>query len=122
MEDNKSPRGRREAPPPWGAPKAPLVVFHVVRISNIFAHFRTPFCADFPNLVRIGSGTHPGFEIVFFCSPTTCNPGTPTAQRTASAACASDITSTQATVTSSAAKATESTGEAGTKDSTQSTT
>ena len=31
--------------------------------------FRSPFCADFPNLVRIWPGTHPGFEIVFFGFP-----------------------------------------------------
>ena len=65
-EDNKNPRGRREAPPPWGAPKAPLVVFCLVRISYVLPHFRSSFWADFPNLVRIWPGTHPGFEIVFF--------------------------------------------------------
>ena len=51
-EDNKNPRGRREALPPCGAPKAPLVVFHLVRISYVLHHFRSPFWDDFPNLVR----------------------------------------------------------------------
>ena len=67
IEDNKggrlqrSPRGRRFAPPPWV-----LVVFCLVRISYVLPHFRNPFWGDFLNLSRIWPGTHPGFEIVFF--------------------------------------------------------
>ena len=53
----QNPRGRREAPPPWGAPKAPLVVCHLVRISYDLLHFPGPFWADFPSLFRIWSGS-----------------------------------------------------------------
>ena len=60
MEDNKA--ALRAAP-------LGFAVFHLVRISYVLPHFRSPFWADSPNLLQIWPGTHPGFEIVQLVFP-----------------------------------------------------
>ena len=66
-EDNKNPRGRREAPLPWEAPKAPLVVFHLVcQVFLCFATFPEPNLGRFS---EFGPGPIQDLKIVFFFSP-----------------------------------------------------